>query len=96
MRFDGYVRVPADGAYRFALQGDDRSALYVDGEAVVRNETYDRTIETSVPLRAGWHRLRLDWYQREGGMSLGLRMAAPDAQGQPGEWKTLDAGAVAH
>ncbi|MEI2429635.1 family 20 glycosylhydrolase [Lysobacter yananisis] len=96
VRFDGYVRVPADGAYRFALQGDDRSALYVDGEAVVRNDTHDRTLETSVPLRAGWHRLRLDWYQREGGMSLGLRMAAPDAQGQPGEWKTLDAGAVAH
>ncbi|MFK3648733.1 family 20 glycosylhydrolase [Lysobacter enzymogenes] len=80
VQFDGYVQVPADGVYRFALQGDDRSALYLDGEQVIANETYDRTQQTQVPLRRGWHRLQLDWYQREGGMSLSLRMAAPGAE----------------
>ncbi|MET4727727.1 hexosaminidase [Lysobacter enzymogenes] len=91
VRFDGYVRAPADGAYRFALQGDDRSALYIDGALAIGNDTYDRTIEAVVPLRAGWHRLRLDWYQREGGMSLSLRMAAPNQ-----DWKALDAAEVKH
>ena len=91
VRFYGYMRAPADGAYRFALQGDDRSALYIDGAMAIGNDSHDRTIEAVVPLRAGWHRLRLDWYQREGGMSLSLRMAAPNQ-----DWKALDAAEVKH
>ncbi|MGH8081513.1 MAG: family 20 glycosylhydrolase, partial [Lysobacter sp.] len=77
VRYEGFVEVPADGVYRYALQGDDRSALYIDGEAVIRNDNYDRTLEASVPLRRGWHRLRVDWYQRQGGLSLSLSSAAP-------------------
>lgn len=98
VRFEGYLRVPADGVYRFALQGDDRSALYIDGEAAIRNDAYDRTARAAVPLRAGWHRLRLDWYQREGGMSLSLRMAAPGEGGADAAqaWTALDARAVVH
>ncbi|MBX9403088.1 family 20 glycosylhydrolase [Lysobacter sp. BMK333-48F3] len=79
LSFDGYVEAPADGVYRFALQGDDRSALYVDGEPVIRNDSYDQTLIGEVPLKRGWHRLRLDWYQRDGGRSLRLQWAAPGA-----------------
>ncbi|WP_408949971.1 family 20 glycosylhydrolase [Lysobacter sp. Hz 25] len=77
LQYEGLIEVPADGVYRFALQGDDRSALYVDGERVIRNDSYDQTLEGSLPLRRGWHRLRLAWYQRGGGQSLRLRWAAP-------------------
>ncbi|MGO1072851.1 family 20 glycosylhydrolase [Lysobacter sp. CA199] len=78
VRYEGYIEVPADGVYRYALQGDDRSALYIDGERVIRNDSYDQTSEASVPLRRGWHRLRVDWYQREGGLGLRLSSAAPN------------------
>ncbi|MEH6418639.1 family 20 glycosylhydrolase [Pseudomonas sp. CGJS7] len=77
VRYEGYIEVPADGVYRYALQGDDRSALYIDGERVIGNDTYDQTVQASVPLRRGWHRLRVDWYQREGGLGLSLSSAAP-------------------
>ncbi|MBT2745335.1 MULTISPECIES: family 20 glycosylhydrolase [unclassified Lysobacter] len=91
VRFDGFIEVPADGVYRYALQGDDRSALYIDGEPVIRNETYDQTVVASVPLRRGWHRLRIDWYQREGGLALRLQSAAPGQELRP-----LDAREAVH
>ncbi|WP_064746712.1 family 20 glycosylhydrolase [Lysobacter antibioticus] len=91
LRFDGYVEAQADGVYRFALQGDDRSALYVDGEPVIRNDSYDQTLHAQVPLKRGWHRLRLDWYQRDGGRGLRLQWAAPGAP-----LRDLDAQAARH
>ena len=42
--FEGWLHVPEDGLYRFRAQADDASALYIDGEAVVRNETYDQVV----------------------------------------------------
>jgi hexosaminidase len=77
LQYEGYIEVPADGVYRFAIQGDDRSALYLDGEPLIRNDSYDQTAQASVALRRGWHRLRVAWYQREGGLSLRVQSAAP-------------------
>jgi hexosaminidase len=91
VRLQGYVHAPEDGLYCFAIQGDDRSALYLDEEAVVVNPSHDQTLEGAVPLRRGWHRLRVDWYQREGGLGLRVRSAAP---GQP--LADLDAAAAIH
>jgi hexosaminidase len=89
--FEGWLHVPEDGLYRFRAQADDASALYIDGEAVVRNETYDQPVEGSVPLRRGWHRLRLDFYQRSGDIGLGLSWAKDDASLKP-----LDATQLRH
>lgn len=89
--FEGWLHVPEDGLYRFRAQADDASALYIDGEAVVRNETYDQPVEGSVPLRRGWHRLRLDFYQRSGDIGLGLSWAKGEASLKP-----LDATQLRH
>ena len=89
--FEGWLHVPEDGLYRFRAQADDASALYIDGEAVVRNETYDQPVEGSVPLRRGWHRLRLDFYQRSGDIGLGLSWAKDEASLKP-----LDATQLRH
>jgi len=91
LRFEGWLQVPEDGVYRFRAQADDASALYIDDEAIVRNETYDQPVEGSVPLRRGWHRLRLDFYQRSGDIGLGLEWAKGDAPLKP-----LDAGRLRH
>lgn len=73
--FDGWLQIPSDGIWRFATQGDDRSMLHVDDQLVVDNSTYDLRVEGAIPLRAGWHRLRLRYYQRYGGIGLKLWMA---------------------
>lgn len=89
--FGGWLRVPEDGVYRFATQADDRSRLYIDGEAVVRNDSHDQTVQGDVPLRRGWHRLRLAFYQRYGGIGLNVYWARAD-----GELQALSPAQLSH
>lgn len=35
---DGYIKVPADGVYTFALRNDDAAKLWIDGQEVVDND----------------------------------------------------------
>lgn len=83
LRFEGWLQVGEDGLYRFLAQGDDATALYLDGEAVVHNETYDQPVQGVVPLRRGWHRLRLDFYQRHGDIGLKVEWARDGMPLQP-------------
>ena len=39
--FFGYIDVPADGIWSFALRNDDGSALWIDGICVVDNDGDD-------------------------------------------------------
>ena len=48
-RFTGYVDIPADGAYTFALTSDDGSSLWIDGVPVV-----DHGGAHSLSRKAGW------------------------------------------
>lgn len=80
LAFEGWLQVPEDGVYRFGTQADDRSALYIDEEAVVRNDSYDQIVEGRVPLQKGWHRLRVNFYQRYGGIGLNVLWAPPQAR----------------
>lgn len=75
--FEGYVTVPADGFYRFAVASDDGAVLRIDGEAVVDNDGEHASRERigHIPLRQGFHRMRLDYFQRLGQATLEVRWA---------------------
>jgi len=74
---DGYVYLPKDGDYRFALGSDDASLLWLDGVEVVDNDGDHafRVRTGNVPLKAGWHHLRLLYMNAGGAGSLDLKMA---------------------
>lgn len=76
LRFDGYLRVPADAIYRFVLDSDDGSVLRIDGEVVVDRDGGRSPGESygSAALAAGLHRIDLDYFQGGGGRSLGLKI----------------------
>ena len=77
--FEGFVNVPEDGLFTFATLSDDGSRLYVDGERVVENDGLhgmDRR-EGKVALRAGFHALRVEWFNSRGGAGLEVRWAGP-------------------
>ncbi|MBL8731877.1 MAG: alpha-L-fucosidase [Planctomycetes bacterium] len=81
-RYLGFVEVPQDELYRFALRSDDGSKLWIDGELVVDNDGLHGSTEKSgvIALAKGPHALELVWFNRTGGADLGLRWATP---GQP-------------
>ncbi len=91
--FDGYLRVPADGFYKFAVESDDGTVLRIDGEEVVNNDGNHpgQGVTGHVPLRQGFHKMRLKYFQGEGGASLRVGWAL---SGQ--ELKPLDGSALYH
>jgi hexosaminidase len=70
--FEGYLKVPADGYYQLASESDDGSMLNIDGEEVVANDgEHGRfLVSGSIPLAKGFHRVRIEFFQGEGGSGL--------------------------
>ena len=77
--FDGVVSVPQDGIYTFKLTSDDGSRLYIDDKRVVDNDGLHgmETKQGVAPLAAGYHRVRVEYFNATGGMGLRLEWAGP-------------------
>lgn len=61
--------VAQPGSYRFTLNSDDGSRLFIDGQLVI-NAWYDhgpsRTFSATRQLSAGDHEIRIEYYERRG------------------------------
>ncbi len=77
---NGYIRVPDDGIYGFVLSSDDGSMLYIDGQVAVDNDGEHSTVikSASRALRAGYHRIEVQYFDHNGG---NLDLHVYDAQG---------------
>ncbi|MFO0827647.1 MAG: alpha-L-fucosidase [Phycisphaerales bacterium] len=91
--FEGFLNVPADGVYTFALMSVDAARVYVHGELLIDHDAQNdwQTIEGRMPLRAGFHPIRVEYAQVEGEDRLRLRWTGPGFRDQP-----LPASALAH
>ena len=91
--FEGYLKVPTDGFYKFAVESDDGTVLQIDGEEIVNNDGNhaSQVVTGYVPLRQGFHKMQLKYFQSEGGASLRVGWAI---SGQ--ELKPLDGSALYH
>lgn len=77
----GYMQLPEDGIYTFALFCDDGSDLVVDNLMVVDNnrEQYPRELICQKALRKGLHPMTLRYFDHNGGL---LRLRVFDPQGK--------------
>ena len=77
----GYIDVPADGIYTFALLSDDGSYLKLDGKMVVDNDSEHspREVIGQHAMRRGLHPLYARYFDHNGGQ---LRLRVMDAQGR--------------
>ena len=75
------------------MESDDGSVLQIDDEVVIDNDGNhaSQIVTGHIPLRQGFHKLKLKYYQSEGGASLRVSSAAPG-----GELKPLDQSALYH
>jgi alpha-L-fucosidase len=85
LRFTGFLEVPKDELYRFALASDDGSRLWIDGQLVVDNDGLHGTVEKqgARALAAGLHPIEVVWFNKTGGAELRLRWALPGAKFEP-------------
>lgn len=70
--FTGYLDVPEDGIWDFALRSDDGALLEIDGKIVVDNDGSHAayTATGRIPLKKGPHPFRLSYLEDYEGQSL--------------------------
>jgi alpha-L-fucosidase len=76
-RYTGYLSAPMDDVYRFAFTSDDGGRLWIDGKPVADLDGLHpaETKTFSLALAKGAHEVRVEWFNRTGGSSLGLQWA---------------------
>lgn len=85
----GYMDIPADDIYTFALLSDDGSTLKINGEMALDNDGAHspREVIAQKALRKGLHKIEVRYFDHNGGM---LEMYLIDKDGQkqplPKEW----------
>jgi alpha-L-fucosidase len=82
LRFEGFVEVPADEVYTFALESDDGSRLWIGDELVVDNDGLHgaQVARGTIGLASGQHPIRVEWFNKTGGATLDLRWAQLDGE----------------
>ena len=80
--FEGYLDIPEDALWNFAISSDDGAVLYVEGERVVDNDGSHSAFTTTglIPLKKGLHPFRLVYLEDYEGQSLFWSWKAPDAE----------------
>jgi beta-glucosidase len=81
-RWTGTLTAPATGTYVMATNSDDGSRVFIDGTQVVDNwgNHGPRTVTAEVPLTAGPHDLRVEYYENGGGASVSFGWILPGAK----------------
>ncbi|MFG0253146.1 MAG: PA14 domain-containing protein [Phycisphaerales bacterium JB038] len=82
--YSGFIRVAKDGIYEFATTSDDGSRLYIHDELVVENDGLHGMVRQSgsIGLKAGYHPLRVEWFNASGGRGLQVEYAGPGIEVQ--------------
>ncbi len=77
LSYDGYVKIPQNGEYRFRIACDDGAMLYIDGR-LVAEVSYDAERESgeviigtgSIRLATGYHTFKLEYAETGNGQAL--------------------------
>ncbi len=85
LRFEGYVKAPANGVYTFALRSNDGSRLWMGKDLLVDNDGLHKS-ETKTGFTAllkGWHPLVVEYFESGGDEDLELFWAGPGLEYEP-------------
>ena len=82
--FTGRVQIYQAGSYDFFTLSDDGSHLFVDGSMVVDNGGLHGSEEKqgAVQLSAGFHNLKVDFFENAGGAELRVFYRGLDTRGE--------------
>ncbi|MDX1315312.1 MAG: alpha-L-fucosidase, partial [Eudoraea sp.] len=79
LTFEGYILIPEDGMYTFSLNSDDGSVMFLDEKRVITNNGLHAPVEISysAALAKGYHKIKIDYFQKSGGSMLELKVNGP-------------------
>src|SRR5207249_816448 len=79
MRFECFLKIPAEGDYTFHIGSDDGSRMLIDGKQVAASDgTHPFTFGSGgAKLTAGWHELVVDYFEVGGDEELRVEFEGP-------------------
>ena len=77
--FEGLIHIPQDGLYTFYLASNDGSRLFIDDFMLINNDNPHAVREKkgSVSLKAGYHKIKVKYFQLGGQRELRLFWQGP-------------------
>ncbi|MBE0647000.1 MAG: alpha-L-fucosidase [Bacteroidales bacterium] len=88
--YTGHILIPKRGIYTFYTESDDGSRLYIGKHLVVDNDGLHglRQKEGSIGLTAGFHPIRVTFFEKTGSDELRVYIESPELPKQliPQEW----------
>ncbi len=77
--YSGFIRIPKDGVYSFFTESDDGSRLSIGPQLIVENDGLHglKEAEGVIALGAGFHPIRVEYFNRTGGHSLKVSFQGP-------------------
>ncbi len=83
-KFNGLVKVPSTGLYTFFLESNDGSRFFIGGKEVIENDGSHVAKEEvgKIGLTAGYHKIKVKYFQRGGGNKLKVSWQGPGIKKQ--------------
>ena len=75
VHYNGYIKAPADGEYKFYMTADDGARFLIDGVQIVANQCQPETTGT-ILLRAGYHPFSIDFFEIQVTESITLKWSS--------------------
>ncbi len=95
LEFTGYIYIEKDNNFVFRLISDDGSILYIDDKEIINHDGYHGADakDGEVALKAGYHSIRIPFFQGMGGKSIRFLWKSFD---DTGLFKTVPASVLKH
>jgi len=85
LSYEGYIKTDEEAVYGFELISDDGSNLFINDELLIDNDGIHgmRSVSGFTALGKGYHKIRINYFQRTGGMGLKLNIIMPGGRSVP-------------
>ena len=82
---EGYVQLSQTGLQTFYLNSDDGSRMYINGELIIDHDGCHSAMSRTgqAMLQAGWHRIRIEYFERTGSSHLAAGLVEPGLGQRP-------------
>jgi hypothetical protein len=88
--YEGFLTVPSDAIYTFDLTSDNGSRLWIGDKLVIDNNGnhHMRSMVNGIALRAGAHKARIEYWNRDQASMLTIQVSSPTVTKQvvPASW----------
>ena len=85
VKWTGSIKIDKAGKFKFLLESDDGSRMFVDGKQIVNNpgtHAMDKK-DGSLDLAPGLHDVKIEYFQGDGGMGCKLTWVQPGKNEEP-------------